>query len=60
MRQPSAKPLSRRPLWFLATALVVLIVYWTGARIHTFVRVDRCLDGGGRWLAESQSCELAP
>jgi len=51
-----------KQLWricLVAAALLgiaVFLFYWTGAHLM-FGEVDRCLDAGGRWVAEVEACE---
>lgn len=40
-------------LILLAAGLVLFI------RCSRFMEIDRCLDAGGRWNAETESCEFA-
>ena len=42
----------------LATALAVLVLVWPNVRL--FFQVDACLDSGGRWNYQTDSCEHSP
>lgn len=45
---------TKRALLLLVLGIcVVLLIYW----LRVFIAVDRCLDSGGRWNPERQSCE---
>jgi hypothetical protein len=37
--------------------LLILTGIWAYSKIDQFIKVDRCLDQGGRWNYETQECE---
>jgi hypothetical protein len=45
-------------LWLIVMLVVLVIaVVMAGGWIAEQARIDRCLDGGGRWLSSESRCE---
>jgi hypothetical protein len=49
----------RRTLYVLAFALLVAVLAALAVPVRRFLAQDRCLDSGGRWDTETQTCEHA-
>jgi hypothetical protein len=48
--------MTRGRLFFGLAVLFVALVWWVqNART---IAVDRCLDGGGRWSHDTETCEM--
>lgn len=39
--------------------LIILVGIWIYPKIDQFLKVDRCLDRGGRWNYEINQCEYS-
>ena len=50
--------LSKRRLWVLALAGLVLLLLIFGGDIEEFIASDSCLDSGGRWLYAEERCDF--
>lgn len=46
-------------MWGIALAglAIVLATTWWLLMHSEWVKIDRCLDGGGRWMSAQQKCE---